>query len=428
MSRKGENIYLRKDGRWEGRYIRGRKADGKCRYGYVYAGTYREVRKKLAVRRSEAALLAERQPEAEIVCNGESTAVCIEKTMTFHADEPAAVSANEPADECACEMKPDCVKESSSDGYLFEMAITEWLSHVRCQVKDSTFAKYRMIADVYLVPLLGAQNWETITQNIIESFCRRLLLTGGRREQGLAPKTVADIMSVIRSIFRYTSAHGHRTPCDLSSISIKRESKEMRILSRREQNTLCRHLCAEMSGRNLGILICLFTGLRIGEICALKWEDISLDEQTIYVHRTLQRIRTGRSKGRKTEILISSPKSCCSIRRIPIPGELAGLLAACRQGRSGYVLSGREGVSLEPRTMQRHFQKILREAHLEPVSFHALRHTFATRCVEMNFDVKSLSEILGHANVNITMNRYVHPSMELKRENMQRLSELFAVS
>lgn len=410
MARRGENIYLRKDGRWEGRYIRGRKDDGKCRYGYVYARTYREVRGKLAVKRSEAALLPAKLPEGG--ANREPAAAC--------AEEPASALTGRPAD--------DHMETRSYVGYPLAMAVTDWLLHVRCQVKDSTYAKYRTIAETYIIPELGMLDWENLTQEMFEAFCRQLLSAGGRRGQGLAPKTVADIMSAIRNVFHCAAAHGHRPPCDLSSISIKRESKEMRILSRREQNVLCRRLCSEMNGRNLGILICLFTGLRIGEICALKWEDISLNEQTIFVHRTLQRIQMDQGDGKKTRILVSSPKSRCSVRRIPIPRELSRILSAYRKGRTGYVLSGREDVSLEPRTMQRYFQRILREIHLEQINFHALRHTFATRCVEMNFDVKSLSEILGHANVNITMNRYVHPSMELKRENMQRLSELFAVS
>lgn len=401
MSRKGENIYLRKDGRWEGRYIRGRKSGGACRYGYVYAKTYREAREKLAAKRSGTARTAAEPPEEN---DGSHTV---------------------------------------SGAYLFGAAVREWLCHVQYQVKDSTFAKYRSMAEVYLIPALGGQPWEQITREAIETFCGRLLASGGRRGQGLAPKTVADILSVIRNIFRYASAHGHRPPCDLSYISIRGGSKEMRILSRREQRTLCLRLCADLTrvqeqpsaadplhSKNLGILISLFTGLRIGELCALKWEDISLEEQTIYVHQTIQRVQTGKKDGNRTELRISSPKSRCSIRRIPISRELAAILAAFRKGRNdqnGFVLTGREDAGMEPRTMQRHFQRVLRETQLEPVNFHALRHTFATRCVEMNFDVKSLSEILGHASVNITMNRYVHPSMDLKRKNMQRLSELFAV-
>lgn len=160
------------------------------------------------------------------------------------------------------------------------------------------------------------------------------------------------------------------------------------------------------------------------ELCALKWEDISVDDKTIYIHKTMQRLKNFDSTGSKTYIDISSPKSKCSIRTIPLPDVLLSYIQNNCPDQQGYVLTSKENKYLEPRTMQAHFEKIQEKCGLEPVNFHALRHTFATRCVELGFDIKSLSEILGHASVNITMNRYVHPSMELKQQNMQKLSKL----
>ena len=172
----------------------------------------------------------------------------------------------------------------------------------------------------------------------------------------------------------------------------------------------CSFLLSELNDQNIGLLVCMFAGLRLGELCALKWEDISFSEQTIHVHRTMQRIQSAGDFGKKTKIVITPPKSSDS-----------------KRWKKGYVLTGREDIYVEPRAMERYFDGVLKKIGLQKVNFHALRHTFATRCVEMNFDAKSLSEILGHSNVNITMDRYVHPSMELKRQNMQRLSELLAV-
>ena len=235
-------------------------------------------------------------------------------------------------------------------------------------------------------------------------------------------------MSAVRSIFRYAQGLGYETLFDIASIEIKKESKEMRILTRKEQDRLCRYLCANLNNKNIGLLLCIFVGLRLGEICALCWEDISFSERTIHIHRTMQRIQTGGNSEKKTTIMITSPKSRDSIRTIPLPDELAEILMTCPCRKSGYVLTGKENTYVEPRTMERYFEGVLKKVGLEKVNFHALRHTFATRCVEMNFDVKSLSEILGHSSVTITMNRYVHPSMELKYQNMQRLSELLAVS
>ena len=180
-----------------------------------------------------------------------------------------------------------------------------------------------------------------------------------------------------------------------------------------------------MSLKNIGILICLYTGLRVDEICALHWNDISLKEKTLYIHQTLQRLQNENINGKKTSLILSTPKSSCSIRTIPLPDDIAVVLDNFPCKKEGYLLTGTDSC-IEPRTMQNHFKHVLKEATIEETNFHTLRHTFATRCVEAGFDIKSLSEILGHSNVNITMNRYVHPTLELKRQNMQRLSCSFA--
>lgn len=178
---------------------------------------------------------------------------------------------------------------------------------------------------------------------------------------------------------------------------------------------------------NIGILVCLFTGLRIGEICALRWEDISLSEQTIYIHQTLQRIQNLSDNVPKTKIIITTPKSACSIRTIPLPDELYNILIKHQKASVGYLLTNDDNKFVEPRTLQNKFKKILKDIRITDTNFHTLRHTFATRCIELGFDIKSLSEILGHATVNITMNRYVHPTLEMKKENMQKLSYFLAV-
>ena len=303
----------------------------------------------------------------------------------------------------------------------------KWLDSVKWQVKESTYMKYWNLLYSYIIPELGGIGWSVLNRETVELFCGRMRSSGGQKQSGLSAKTVTDIMSVMRRIVCYAADHGAAISFNIASITVKKEAKEMKVLTGKEQSRLYRYLLDHLTGRNVGILICMFTGLRLGEICALKWEDISFSEHTLYVHRTMQRIQTKEDPGRKTKIVITSPKSGSSVRRIPIPRELVKILFSCREGRKGYILTGREDSYVEPRTMERHFAKVLADAGVERVNFHALRHTFATRCVEMDFDVKSLSEILGHANVNITLNRYVHPTMELKRRNMQKLSVLLAV-
>lgn len=303
----------------------------------------------------------------------------------------------------------------------------KWLDSIKCQVKESSYIKYWNLLNTYIVPELGDIQWCALNRETVELFCNRLLSVGGRKKKGLSSKTVSDIMAALRRVFRYAADCGMTVPFNISSITVKKESKEMRILTRKEMRKLYRYLYRNLNDRNAGILICLSIGLRLGEICALKWEDISFSEQTVYVHQTMQRIQTKDDPERKTKIIFTPPKSRSSNRRIPMPAELVSLLSDYRGNRTGYVLTGRENAYVEPRTMERYFEKVLENAGIGKINFHALRHTFATQCVEMEFDVKSLSEILGHSNVNITLNRYVHPPMELKRRNMQKMSALMAV-
>lgn len=389
MPRKGENIYKRKDGRWEGRYIKGRSPQGKALYGSVYGRSYLEVKEKLrnvpAVRKEPAAA-----------------------AYPFEASAPAEPPA-EQIDECG-----------------FSALAEEWLNDIRPRVKASTYMKYRNLLRSYLIPHYRKQTVGSITEDSIRACCQALLADGGAQHEGLSRKTVADTLSVFRSVLRYAADKGIAASCTGKEVTIKRPAGELNILQKDEQARLCRYLMKNISGKNLGIFLCLFTGLRIGELCALRWSDISFERRTIHIHQTIQRLQTEDGSGRKTAILISTPKSECSIRTIPLPGNVQQVIEQNFPNRQGYVLTGNSSY-MEPRTLQKHFQKVLKEAQISPVKFHALRHTFATRCVEVGFDVKSLSEILGHSNVSITMNRYVHPTMEMKIENMQKLSALFAV-
>lgn len=377
MPKKGENIYKRRDGRWEGRYIKGKAASGKSMYGYVYGKTYRETKAKL---------------------------------IDASANRENAIS-----------------KSLRNDVLLFNVVAWDWFEHNRITVKLSTSNKYRNLLTKYILPAFENCPISSLSYNMVEDYCQWLLASGGSKQQGLSTKTVADILSVIRNILKFAEKHGINTTCDAASIRIKQSTSEMRVLSRYEQETMCQYLCSDLNSYNIGILMCLYTGLRIGELCALQWEDISLQDHTIHVHRTMQRVQLQPESSKKTSVIITTPKSNCSIRTIPLPTNLVDIISKYRTTSSGYFLTNTNQTFIEPRIMQNKFKKVLDECDIEPANFHALRHTFATRCVEVGFDIKSLSEILGHASVNITMNRYVHPSMELKKENMQRLGNLLAV-
>ena len=378
MPRKGENIYKRKDGRWEGRYIKGRNQNGKAQYGYVYAKSYRELKAKL------------------------KNIVPISKKA------------------------PDVLKNKTV--LSFECIAQEWLQTKKVYVKESTFMRYSYLLEKYILPSLGEYAISDIQNHDINNFSSSLLLSGGVHDTGLSAKTTSDIVCLVKSFMKYAVSTGNNAYYNGDLTSIKQQSKEMRILSKKEQEIITNNLIDSEDMRDIGILICLYTGIRVGELCALRWQDISLVEKTISIRNTLQRVKIQDPVDDcKTKILISSPKSQCSLRTIPIPNEIMLLIQNQSSAKESFLLTGTPEKFIEPRTMQNHFQKVLRSNNIQKANFHCLRHTFATRCVEVGFDVKSLSEILGHANVNITMNRYVHPTMDLKRENMDRLSILFAV-
>ena len=295
----------------------------------------------------------------------------------------------------------------------------QWLQMQKSKIKESTYVKYNTIVERHIKPKLGNCFLTDVTPQVVETFKLDLL------KNGLAPKTVKDILMVLHSILNYTAK---MLPGIFPMVEIqypKETRKEMRVLTLEEQQRFVSYLQEDMDECKLGVLLALLTGLRIGELCALQWGNISVRNRTIYVCATMQRIKnlTG-DEGGKTKVLMGSPKSDTSIRTIPISDNAAEL---CKKMRSknpaNFLLTGTQKY-MEPRTLQYRLDKYTRECGLDGVHFHTLRHTFATRCVELGFDVKSLSEILGHANVNITMNRYVHPSMELKQRNMNILDGL----
>lgn len=263
-----------------------------------------------------------------------------------------------------------------------------------------------------------------ISTQILREFIQQQLLVGRLDGKGgLSPKTVTDILTIIRESMAYAEDNGAMVVCNPQKLTIKRKEKEMRVLTSQEQAALVCVLMNEVNLSKFGVLLSLYTGIRIGELCALQWEDLCLNSSILKVRKTIQRIQNRNAEAeRKTKVIITEPKSQCSIRDIPLPLFIVELAKRFEAGPKAYVLSGTESRYVEPRIMQERFKQYIAEAGIADANFHATRHTFATRCVEVGFDLKSLSEILGHANVNITLNRYVHSSFELKSSNMSKLT------
>lgn len=240
---------------------------------------------------------------------------------------------------------------------------------------------------------------------------------------GLSVKSVSDILAVIKESFQYAQSFGVFPVCCFDRISLRKSNPEMRVLNTDEQERLLKVLFDHMDPCKLGVFICLYTGIRIGELCALQWKNISFSENTLDVRHTIQRLQSeDLSALHKTRVLITEPKSPAALRTIPLPEFVSKIIMPFASSPDAYILSGKTQTAVEPRIMQNRFKRYLLEGGIEDANFHSLRHTFATRCIESGFDPKTLSEILGHSSVKITMDRYVHSSMQLKRHNMNKLS------
>lgn len=174
-----------------------------------------------------------------------------------------------------------------------------------------------------------------------------------------------------------------------------------------------------------GILFALMTGLRIGEVCALRSGDISLTEKTVTVRETVQRIKNLDGDGPKTKIIFTKPKSDTSARVVPLTNTAFELCKTrvMQAEPDSFLLTGTSHF-IEPRILQNRIKKYSRECGIKDIHFHVLRHTFATRCVEVGFEIKSLSEVLGHSSPRITLEKYVHSSIEFKRQNMTKLEAI----
>ena len=303
----------------------------------------------------------------------------------------------------------------------FENIARQWLEELKPIRKKSTIVKYMGQLKNYIIPAFGKFNLSDISNENIIAFSNKLL-TEGRNGHKLAPKTVSDIFSRMKSIRRFALLRGYEVNYVPNAVEIPLRHSQIRVLTSTEENKLLRYLKKHFDLTALGILLSLFTGIRSGELCALKWSDFSFADKEFQVKRTMQRLHNfDGNTAKKTFIEIGEPKSPSSLRKIPIPEKLMKYLKSAYV-KDAYVLSGSRSKFVEPRTMENRFKRVLKKCGVQRINFHVLRHSFATKCVELGFDIKSLSEILGHANVNITLNRYVHPSMKLKHANMNKLN------
>ena len=355
MPKRGENIYKRKDGRWEGRYLKPNK-----KYGYIYGNAYKEVKEKLNIAKVNL--------------------------------------------------------KNENDKSKISVLCDKWLEYKEQFIKESSFVKYRNITEKYIKPYFKEIPTNKVDEYIIEDFVKDLF------DKGYSAKTVKITLSVLEGVFSYFKV---KIDFSFNRFIPKPEQKEIHILTEKEWIRLERHLSKSEDPCKIGVLTALYTGIRIGELCALKWENIDLSLGIMKIAATLQRIQDFKeTTDKKTKIIITEPKTPSAKRIIPLPNFLTMKLKRIKpKTDTAFLLTGNERF-IEPRILTVIFKKYLKECNITDINFHSLRHTFATRCVEAEFEPKALSEILGHSSVNTTLGIYTHPSLEYKRENINRLYSL----
>ena len=294
-----------------------------------------------------------------------------------------------------------------------------WCDAKRPIVKHSTMCAYLLTLHTHLLPRFGAM--EIITENDVQRFVI------DKCASGLARKTVRDMVAVLKSIVKYGNRHGiFRFEEWEIEYPTYIESRQPATLSLKHQRILMRHLIERPTQQNIGVLLALCTGMRIGEVCALKWEDVDFVQKTVTVKRSVGRIYDCES--RVTEKICSSPKTKNSCREIPMSGQLLHALKTVRkQSQSPYVV-GNSAQSKEPRSYRDYFGRLLKRLKIPHLVFHGLRHTFATRCIESQCDYKTVSVILGHSNVATTLNLYVHPNLCQKKRCIDRMSNFLGIT
>ena len=290
-----------------------------------------------------------------------------------------------------------------------------WQEEKKQFVKKSTYAAYSLIVETHLLPAFG--NLTLVTEKDVQGFVLSKL------ESGLSQKTIKDMLIVLRMILKFGAKKQHCTYLPFDVIfPTEREHQDLEVLSVANQRKIINYVRENFTFRNLGIFICLSTGIRIGEVCALTWDDIDTDNGVIHIRKTIQRIYINDNGTKKTELLIDTPKTATSMRDIPMIKDLYDLLKPLKKVvRNDYYVLTNDAMPTEPRTYRNYYKKLLNTLNIPPIKFHGLRHSFATRCIESKCDYKTVSVILGHSDISTTLNLYVHPNYDQKKKCIDKM-------
>ena len=290
-----------------------------------------------------------------------------------------------------------------------------WKKDKQQYVKQSTIAAYALILENHILPVFGDK--VQLTETDVQAFALKKL------QDGLSQKTVKDVLIVLKMIQKFGAKNGDLPFVEWSvKFPTEQTKQELEVLSINNQKRIMQYAIDNFTFRNLGIYICLSTGIRIGEVCALKWGDINIATETISINRTIERIYVIDGEKRHTEVVIGTPKTKNSLREIPMSKELLKIVRPLKKVMNDeYFILTNEAKPTEPRTYRNYYKQLLKQLGIPDLKFHGLRHSFATRCIESQCDYKTVSVILGHANISTTLNLYVHPNMEQKKKCINQM-------
>lgn len=290
-----------------------------------------------------------------------------------------------------------------------------WKEDKQRYVKQSTYAAYALILENHIMPVFG--ECEALSEELVQEFVLQKL------DSGLSTKTVKDILIVLKMVMKFGVKNEWMNYCewDIKYPTID-TTKEMEVLTIANHKKILDFIKQNFTFRNLGIYISLTTGLRIGEICGLKWSDMDSVKGTITVNRTIERIYILEGDHKHTELVTNTPKTKNSCREIPMSKELLAMVRPLKKvvPPDYYVLTN-EVKPTEPRTYRNYYYRLMKHLDIPRLKYHGLRHSFATRCIESNCDYKTVSVLLGHANITTTLNLYVHPNMEQKKRCITKM-------
>lgn len=295
-----------------------------------------------------------------------------------------------------------------------EIAVA-WKEYKRPYVKQSTMAAYLLILENHLLPAFGEK--DSLPEQSVQSFVLEKI------ECGLSVKSIKDILIVLKMVMKFGVKNEWMNYYEWDiKYPTNSANKELEVLSVSNHRKILDHIQSHFTFTGLGIYISLGTGLRIGEICALKWNDINITEGTITVRRTIERIYMVEGEKKHTELVISSPKTKNSCREIPMSKELLAIVKPLKKivNDDFYVLTNDEHPT-EPRTYRNYYNGLMEKLGIPRLKYHGLRHSFATRCIEAGCDYKTVSVLLGHSNISTTLNLYVHPNMEQKKRCITKM-------